>query len=156
PRPPRRRPRPAPGAAGEGPAGRGHDAPARRGYPDRRGGPDRPGDHRRRPRHLQGGAHAMMKFFPLLLKNLWRSKTRSALTALAIVFLVAIFTMIATVLRFLDNAMTEKSRDVPMIVTQRYRIPSMFDRSWVDRIASSGADLNTDLSRAPGFHGEKH
>jgi putative ABC transport system permease protein len=98
----------------------------------------------------------MIKFFPLLLKNLWRSKLRSILTTLAIVLLAAIFTMIWTVVGFLDSTMTERTKDVPVIMTQRYRIPSQFDRMWVDKVAGKGDPLNAELSQVSGFHPEKH
>ena len=70
-----------------------------------------------------------MKFLPLVFKNLWRSKLRSSLTALAVVFLVAVFSMVATVLNFLDMVMTERTKDIRVVVTNRFRIPSRFDRS---------------------------
>ena len=50
-----------------------------------------------------------MKLAVLILKNLFRNKIRTALTTLAVFALVAIFTMIMTVLRFLENAMAEMS-----------------------------------------------
>ncbi len=67
-----------------------------------------------------------MKLVFLILKNLRRNLLRSSLTAMAVVLLVAIFTMIMTVLRFLDLAMTQKESDVPLVITERYRIPSRF------------------------------
>lgn len=96
-----------------------------------------------------------MKFLPLVLKNLLRSKLRSTLTALAIVFLVILFSMIGTVLVFLEDTMTEKSRDVPVVISERFRIPSRFDRGYMDKIMRDGYELNTELRKVEGFHPEK-
>jgi putative ABC transport system permease protein len=97
-----------------------------------------------------------MKFLPLVFKNLWRSKLRSSLTALAIVFLVAVFSMVATVLNFLDMVMTERSKNVRVIMTDRFRIPSRFDRRWVDQVAHEQYDLGRQLRQVPGFHPEQY
>jgi putative ABC transport system permease protein len=96
-----------------------------------------------------------MKFLPLVFKNLWRSKLRSSLTALAVVFLVAVFSMVATVLNFLDMVMTERNKDIRVVVTNRFRIPSRFDRSWVDKIAYPQYELSQELRQVPGFHADK-
>jgi putative ABC transport system permease protein len=97
-----------------------------------------------------------MKFLPLVFKNLWRSKLRSSLTALAIVFLVAVFSMVATVLNFLDMVMTERTKDIRVIITNRFRIPSRFDRSWVEKMSQPNYELCQELQRVQGFHPEKH
>ncbi len=97
-----------------------------------------------------------MKFFLLTLKNLLRNKLRSTLTVLAVVLLVATFSMVATVLQGLSGFTAEKARDVKTILTERYRIPSRFDRSYVDQIVQPGRSLNRQLTLIPGFHREKH
>lgn len=96
-----------------------------------------------------------MKVFFLILKNLRRNKVRSILTALAVFLLVAIITLIATFTKFLDDLMVEQSKDVLAIVTERYRIPSRFDRKYMDDIRSPGSALNVQLSAVPGFHSEQ-
>jgi putative ABC transport system permease protein len=96
-----------------------------------------------------------MKLLILILKNLRRNKVRSILTALAIFLLVAIFTMIATVIAFLDSQMAEQSKDVMAVITDRYRIPSRFDRKYMDDIEATGSTLNSNLSNIDGFHGAK-
>ena len=63
-----------------------------------------------------------MKFLPLVFKNLWRSKLRSSLTAMAVVFLVAVFSMVATVLNFLDKVMTERTKDIVMDTVAKSRL----------------------------------
>jgi putative ABC transport system permease protein len=92
-----------------------------------------------------------MKLFLLILKNLRRNRLRSILTALAIILLVAIYSMIATVMGFLDEVTTEKSSNVYLVITERYRIPSRFDRSLMERIVYPGSALHEELLRIPGF-----
>lgn len=97
-----------------------------------------------------------MRLILLIFKNLFRNKVRTALTALAIFFLVAVFTMIATVLSFLENAMADKEKDVKSIATERYRIPSRFDRRYVEDIVKPGSALNDQLREIPGFQDEMY
>lgn len=96
-----------------------------------------------------------MKLFRLIFKNLARNKIRTVLTACAVVFLVAIFSMVLTVLLFLDAAMAAKNADVPLVLTERYRIPSRFDVAFLERIRNKGSAVNSELSKIDGFHGEK-
>ncbi len=95
-----------------------------------------------------------MKLFLLVLKNLRRNKVRSILTALAIFLLVAIFTLIATVINFLNEQMTVQSKDVLSLISDRYRAMGNFDQKYIDDIASTGTMLNSKLSNIEGFHGE--
>ncbi|HMP00974.1 MAG TPA: ABC transporter permease [Gemmatales bacterium] len=97
-----------------------------------------------------------MRLVLLIFKNLLRNKLRTALTGLAIFFLVAVFTMIATVLRFLESAMADKEKDVKSIATERYRIPSRFDRRYVDDIVKPGSVLNDQLQEVDGFQEEMY
>lgn len=94
-----------------------------------------------------------MKMFGLILKNLWRNKIRTVLTALAVFTLVAIFSMIFSVIRFLDLSMEQKSRDIRLVLTEKYRIPSRFDISKMDPIIHENAELAKQLQdQAAGFH----
>jgi putative ABC transport system permease protein len=98
-----------------------------------------------------------MKFFLLILKNLLRNPLRSTLTPLSVVFLVAILSAIGSVLLFLHRAMAERAADVPVVLTERYRIPSRFDRVFMERIVTPGTDLNTRLKYdVPGFNNENY
>jgi putative ABC transport system permease protein len=97
-----------------------------------------------------------MRFFLLICKNLWRNKVRSLLTALAVVALVAIFSLIVNVLLFLDGLMTEKNKDVKVIITERHRLLSSFDRSHMDRIVAPWSELSQELRQVPGFRPEQH
>lgn len=96
-----------------------------------------------------------MKMFGLILKNLWRNKIRTVLTALAIFTLVAIFSIIYSVVGFLDKQMAQKSRDVKLTVTERYKVRSQFDRSLMDKVTKSPYEPHDKLVRVPGFHDEQ-
>lgn len=97
-----------------------------------------------------------MKLFLLILKNLRRNRLRTTLTALAIILLVVIFSLVATVLGFLDEVTTEKETDVQLVLTERYRIPSRFDRSYVDQIIYPEYELSQKLRKIPGFDPRKY
>jgi putative ABC transport system permease protein len=64
------------------------------------------------------------KFFRLMLKNLRRNLVRTLLTCVATLVLVAMVTLIWTVLYFLDLVTTERAKDFKLIVTERWQIPS--------------------------------
>jgi putative ABC transport system permease protein len=97
-----------------------------------------------------------MKLALLILKNLRRNPLRAGLTTLAIVFLVAILSLIGSVLLFLHRAMTARAADVPVVLTERYRFPSRFDRAFLEQIVSPGTEVNRELSYVPGFHPENY
>lgn len=97
-----------------------------------------------------------MKFLSLIVKNLCRNPVRTVLTLLAVICLVFLFSMIESVLAFLDDTMTVKSRDVKLVITERYSIPSRFDRSHFEDIVKSGGTLNSQLKLVPGFHEDKY
>jgi putative ABC transport system permease protein len=97
-----------------------------------------------------------MKLALLIVKNLRRNRLRSVLTLLAVVCLVAIFSMIVTVLRFLQMVVTAQARDVPIVITERYRFPSRFDRRYIEQIVYPGSSLYNELTASPGFHPEKY
>lgn len=96
-----------------------------------------------------------MKIYGLIFKNLWRNKVRTLLTAMAVFTLVAIFSMIYSVIRFLDLSMAEKSKDVKLVMTEKYRIPSRFDIAKMKSVTESG-ELYAKLREITGFHGEQN
>src|SRR5437870_9282335 len=65
------------------------------------------------------------KLFLLVVKNLRRNLLRTGLTCLAIMVLVFMVSLIWTVVFTLDRMTTEKSKDLKLIVTERWKIPSM-------------------------------
>jgi putative ABC transport system permease protein len=91
----------------------------------------------------------------LILKNLRRNTLRSALTVFAVLFLVMIFSVIASVVSFLDRATAEQKSDILLVVTERYRLPSRFDYSLFKQIVEPG-ELNTRLRSIPGFDAEEY
>src|SRR5688500_10632121 len=97
-----------------------------------------------------------MRFFLLILKNLRRNRLRSLLTTLAVVALVAVFSMIVNVLGFLDELTTEKDKDVRMLISDRFRLMSGLDRRYVEQIVHPGSSLHQELRQVPGFRPEKY
>ncbi len=97
-----------------------------------------------------------MKLFRLMLKNLARNPVRAGLTALAVVFLVVVFSMIVTVLSFLDAAVTARSSDVAVVITERYRFPSRFDVRFMDDVVKPGSATNREMRQVPGFDPDKY
>jgi putative ABC transport system permease protein len=65
------------------------------------------------------------RLFQLVLKNLRRNLVRSLLTCTATMVLVFMITMIWTVLYFMDLITRERSRDLKLIVSERWQVPSM-------------------------------
>lgn len=68
----------------------------------------------------------------LILKNLGRNKLRTSLTALAIMVLVFMVTLIWTVVAFLDLVTREKARDLKVIVTEKWQLPSQMPLTYAD------------------------
>lgn len=64
------------------------------------------------------------KLFLLAVKNLRRNMLRTSLTCLATMVLVLMATLILTVVVTLDRFTTEKSKDMKLIVTDRWKLPS--------------------------------
>jgi putative ABC transport system permease protein len=96
------------------------------------------------------------KLLILSVKNLRRNKVRAVLTALALLLLASIFCMMATVLLGLSQITAEKSKDIKLLITERYRIPSRFDRRYVEQIVRPGSTLYSELTQIPGFHAEQY
>ncbi len=97
-----------------------------------------------------------MRFLPLLLKNLTRNVVRTLLTTLAVVVLVGIFSVIYSVLIGLASFTADQERNVKLIVTERFRVPSVFERRYIDDIVKPGGALNSQLRGVPGFHAEQY
>ncbi|HZZ78856.1 MAG TPA: ABC transporter permease [Gemmataceae bacterium] len=76
---------------------------------------------------LFGGAAYLIvypKLFMLGLKNLRRNLVRTLLTSTAIGVLAFMITMIWTVIYFIGLATTERAKDLKIIITERWQIPS--------------------------------
>jgi putative ABC transport system permease protein len=93
------------------------------------------------------------KFAVMMFKNLRRNLLATSLTFLATFAGVFVVAMIWSVLAFLDNVMTEKSKDVKAIVTEKFQIPSQMPPSYEAGFAAEAtgltegirADRNKDL-----------
>ncbi len=72
------------------------------------------------------------KLFLLIVKNLRRNLLRTALTCLATFVLVSMVTLIWTVVYFLDQITMEKSKDLKLIVTERWQLPSQMPLTHAD------------------------
>jgi putative ABC transport system permease protein len=71
------------------------------------------------------------KLFLLILKNLRRNVLRTVLTSLVIMLLVLMVTGIVTVLDGMDRFTAEKAKNLKLILTTRYQVPSMMPYSYV-------------------------
>ena len=65
-----------------------------------------------------------MKYLLLIYKNIGRNLLRSLLAAMGTMVLVLVVTLVWSVLRFIDRATEEKSKDFKAIVTERWTAPS--------------------------------
>jgi putative ABC transport system permease protein len=68
----------------------------------------------------------------LVFKNLRRNLVRTVLTCSATMVLVFMITMIWTVLYFLDLVTRERARDLKLIVSERWQVPSMLPMTHAD------------------------
>ena len=84
------------------------------------------------------------KLFLIMLKNLRRNVVRTVLTTIVIMVLVLMVTGIATVLVGLDRYTEEQAKDLKLIITDRYQLPSMMPASYANYLDpnSSGCLLS--------------
>ncbi len=76
---------------------------------------------------LAGVAFVILNFrlFQLVVKNLRRNLVRTVLTCVATMVLVFMITMIWTVLFFMDLITKERAKDLKLIISERWQLPSM-------------------------------
>jgi putative ABC transport system permease protein len=76
---------------------------------------------------LSGLAFVTVHFrlFQLAIKNLRRNLVRTVLTAIATFVLVFMVTMIWTILYFMDLIQRERTKDLKLIISERWQLPSM-------------------------------
>lgn len=80
-----------------------------------------------------------MKFFRLIIQNLFRNKTRSLLTAAGTMILVFVVTLVWSILGFLATATTEKPANIKAIVSERWRLPSMMPYAYAPSLKQGAA-----------------
>jgi putative ABC transport system permease protein len=78
-------------------------------------------------------------YLRFIFKSLSRNLLRTGLTAAATMLLVFIVTLVWTVLWFLNLVMTEKSKDLKAIVTERWQIPSQMPFAYGAELADGRA-----------------
>lgn len=81
-----------------------------------------------------------MKFFLLMVKNIRRNLLRTMLTILGTMMLVLVVTLVWSVLDFLDQATAEKSRNLKLIVTERWQIPSRMPFAYANSLTTGAFD----------------
>jgi putative ABC transport system permease protein len=89
------------------------------------------------------------KFFILIFKSLRRNLVRTSLTYLATFLLVLIVSFIWSVLSFLDAQMRERAKDVKVIVSEKFQLPSMMPPSYENRLGDEAARLPEGMAADP-------
>src|SRR5262245_28942939 len=74
------------------------------------------------------------KLFTLILKNLRRNLLRTVLTCLATIVLVLMVTLIWTVVYFLDQVTAERAKDVKLIISEKWSLPSQMEPSFANHL----------------------
>jgi putative ABC transport system permease protein len=102
---------------------------------------------------LSGRAAAVVlaapKFLVMMFKNLRRNLVGTSLTYLATFAGVFVVAMIWSVLAFLDNVMTEKAKDVKVIVTEKFQVPSQMPPSYDAGLAAEATSLPPGMAADP-------
>ena len=83
---------------------------------------------------------AVGRFLLMSVKNLRRNLLRTSLTYLAVFMLVAIVTMVWSVLYYLDDLMTERAKDIKVVVQEKWQAGSRMPFTYAGRLAEGGAD----------------
>jgi len=76
-----------------------------------------------------------MKFLTLLLRNVGRNKIRTVLTALAVVVLVAIYTLASAVTDTINHLVGSHASQSRLMVLEKWVVPSQFPIRYVPKIA---------------------
>ncbi len=85
------------------------------------------------------------RLFLLGLKNLRRNLLRTTLTSLAIGVLAFMITMIWTIIYFIDLIQTERSKDLKIIVTYKWSVPSQIPMTHADYLNPSSPKFMPEL-----------
>jgi putative ABC transport system permease protein len=88
---------------------------------------------------------ANLKTLVFILKNLSRNKMRTALSVIATFFLVLIVTAVWTILYKLDQMMTEQSKDLKVMVTEKWQARSQMPLTYAKPLASGAAKRPDDV-----------
>lgn len=97
---------------------------------------------------LSGAGFGFARIGLMLFRSLQRNVPRTALSFLAIFVLVFVVSGIWSILAFLDQMATEKEKDLKVIVTEKYQIPSQMPPRYEPDIRAMVADLPKHLQPA--------
>ena len=86
-----------------------------------------------------------MKFFQLVIENCYRNLIRTLLTALGTIVLVAVVTLVWSVLEFLQNVTSERNNNIKAIVSERWSLPSQMPMSYATKLCEGAAEKPGDL-----------
>jgi putative ABC transport system permease protein len=96
------------------------------------------------------------RYLLLVVKSLRRNLLRTSLTYLAAFVLVIVVTMVWSVLFYLDQIMMEKTKDLKVIVSEKWeansQMPFSYAATLADGAARSEADLRPDNSMTWQFY----
>ncbi len=77
----------------------------------------------------------MFKFCGLVLKNLSRNRLRTALTALAVMVLTAVYSVVHSTTDLVNRLVEDSSSQTRLLVLDRWVVPSRFPARYVTKIA---------------------
>jgi putative ABC transport system permease protein len=102
---------------------------------------------------MSGAAFLVLNFrlFELVLKNLRRNLMRTTLTCTATMVLVFVVTMVWTILYFMDLIQRERAKDLKLIVSERWQIPSQLPMTHANYLDPSHPQF---LSELHGLYGK--
>jgi putative ABC transport system permease protein len=101
------------------------------------------------PGRLAAFVLGVPKFAVMMFKSLRRNLVRTSLTYLATFVGVFVVAMIWSVLSFLDHVMAEKAKDVKVIVTEKFQVPSQMPPSYEPGLAAEATVLPPGLAADP-------
>jgi len=110
---------------------------------------------------LAGIAYVLVypRLFMLGIKNLSRNLLRTLITSAVIGVFAFKITMIWTILYFIDIATSERSKDLKVIVTYRWSVPSQLPATHADYLDPSSPSLLPQLidetTKKPKYYGPK-
>jgi putative ABC transport system permease protein len=84
------------------------------------------------------------RYFNFILKSLGRNPLRTTLAGMAVAALVFVVTLIWSVLVFLDAILSEKSKDLKAIVSERWQFPSQMPYSYAGTLEEGAAEKPGD------------
>ncbi len=89
--------------------------------------------------------YAYPKHLLLIVKSLGRNPRRTLLTGMAIFVLVFVITLVWSILWFLDQVTSEKSKDFKAIITERWQLPSQMPIAYGNSLAEGAASRPEDV-----------